>query len=141
MIKPHQFRIAKPAKDLERLAKMYCQGLDLIILGAFTNHSGFDGIILGTPEQPYHLEFTRSDSITQGPKSPEDLWVFYYPDRITWEATCINMLNAGFTQVESTNPYWNQQGKTFADAEGNFVVIQNQRWTPRKINSEPLKNC
>jgi hypothetical protein len=30
--------------------------------------------------------------------------------------------------VASFNPYWDRHGRTFADADGYRVVIQNQAW-------------
>ena len=35
------------------------------------------------------------------------------------------MIVAGFQVVPSYNPYWDQDGQTFADPDGYRVVIQN----------------
>lgn len=43
----NSLRIAHPVTNLERSTTMYCNGLDLEIIGSFENHLGFDGVILG----------------------------------------------------------------------------------------------
>jgi hypothetical protein len=37
---------------------MYCRGLGLAEIEWFENHGGLDGVMLGTTDLPYHLEFT-----------------------------------------------------------------------------------
>jgi hypothetical protein len=51
-------RVARPTDNLAAIAAMYARGLGFTVLTEFTDHCGFDGIILGHPKQPYHLEFT-----------------------------------------------------------------------------------
>lgn len=52
-------RIARPVSELDTTASMYCAGLGLELLGSFTDHEGFSGIMLGAPEAGWHLEFTQ----------------------------------------------------------------------------------
>jgi hypothetical protein len=47
-------RVARPTDHLAAIAAMYAQGLGFTVLAEFTDHRGFDGIILGHPHQPYH---------------------------------------------------------------------------------------
>jgi hypothetical protein len=35
---------------------------------------------------------------------------------------------AGFMFVPSYNPYWYQDGRTFEDADGYRVVLENGEW-------------
>jgi hypothetical protein len=51
-------RVARPTDHLAALAAMYATGLDFTVLAQFHDHDGFDGIILGHPQQPSHLECT-----------------------------------------------------------------------------------
>ena len=39
------------------------------------------------------------------------------------------MLAAGFTEVESFNPYWRACGRTFEDPDGYRTVLQNDAWS------------
>jgi YycE-like N-terminal domain/YycE-like C-terminal domain len=90
-------RIARPTDHLTALAVMYAKALDFTVLAQFHDHAGFDGVILGHPQHPYHLEFTaqRGHQVGRAP-TKDHLLVFYIPDRDEWEASCARMLEAGF---------------------------------------------
>jgi len=124
------FRVARPVTDLLRSAEMYQAGLDLVRLGHFDDHEGFDGVMLGVPGEGFHFEFTycRTHPVRPTPTA-EDLFVFYVPDRSLWESRCKAMLGAGFAEVRSLNPYWDREGQTFEDPDGYRVVIQCATWT------------
>ena len=104
-------RIARPVSELDTTASMYCAGLGLELLGSFTDHEGFSGIMLGAPEAGWHLEFThcRHHPVTPSP-GDEDLLVLYYPQQAAWEAQCAAMDAAGFLRVTAFNPYWEVNG-------------------------------
>jgi hypothetical protein len=110
---------------------MYCRGLALQVLASFRDHDGFDGIMVGPADADYHLEFTcsRQHPITASP-TPEDLLVFYYPSQSDWRRACEQMETAGFQTVGSFNPYWSARGRTYQDADGYRVVLQNAVWAP-----------
>lgn len=77
-------RIARPVTDLERSATMYKHGLSLQQIESFTDHQGFDGVMLGIPGAGYHLEFTVCRAHAVAPKpTPEDLLIFYVPDEVS----------------------------------------------------------
>ena len=122
-------RVAHPTDNLQAIAKMYGQGLGLQVLAHFEDHAGFDGIMLGNAEMPYHFEFThhRGHSVGKAP-TQDNLLVFYIPDKNEWDERCQQMLEAGFKQVDSYNPYWNTSGRTFEDVDGYRVVLQNAAW-------------
>ena len=87
------------------------------------------GIILGHRLHPWHLEFTSKKGHSAG-KAPtkDNLLVFYIPENEEWNAVCRNMLGAGFFEVEPFNAYWGNNGKTFEDADGYRVVLENSKW-------------
>jgi hypothetical protein len=81
---PH-LRIARPVTDLARSTALYCRGLDLLVLGRFEDHAGFDGVMLGAPDGGYHFEFTRHRAHPVAPApTVEDLVVFYLPGATDW---------------------------------------------------------
>ena len=122
-------RVARPTDHLAAITAMYGQGLGLSVLAEFLDHDGFDGAILGTPEDRYHIEFTtRSGQHAGRAPTEEHLLVFYVPDRVEWETTCERMAAAGFRSVSSANPYWDVRGRTFEDLDGYRVVLQNSAW-------------
>lgn len=127
--KNSRLRIARPTNRLSQIAQMYQDGLGFEVLGSFDDHQGFDGVILGHQNHTYHLEFThhRGTSVPDAP-SQDNLLVFYVPDEREWRAACVQMERAGFIAEDSYNPYWDLNGKTFADPDGYRVVLQNSGW-------------
>jgi hypothetical protein len=125
----HHLRIARPVSDLARSQTMYSQGLGLEVLGGFTDHQGFDGIMLGNTNMDYHIEFTscRHQPVQPTP-THEDLLVFYIPDHEAWQNACQKMLEAGFRKTPAFNPYWDKQGCTFSDHDGYCLVLQHGNW-------------
>ena len=123
-------RVARPTDNVAAIAEMYAKGLGLSVLAEFKDHDGFDGVILGHPGQPYHLEFTsrRGHRVGRAP-TQDHLLVFYVPDQDDWRAGCARLVSAGFRAVPSWNPYWEVQGKTFEDLDGYRVVLQHAAWT------------
>ncbi|MDO6409403.1 VOC family protein [Pantoea phytobeneficialis] len=122
-------RIAKPVTNLERAFLMYSQGLEMKKIADFTDHDGFSGIMLGREGLAWHMEFTVCHHHPVQPlQTAEDLLILYYPDNDEWRDVCARMITAGFTVTESFNPYWEVNGRTFVDADGYRVVIQNRAW-------------
>jgi catechol 2,3-dioxygenase-like lactoylglutathione lyase family enzyme len=122
-------RVARPTDDLEGLLRFYQQGLGLSLLFRFEDHEGFDGVMLGKENAPYHFEFThaRGHIVGRAPTA-DNLLVFYLPDPAEWRATVQRMRDAGFTPVPSFNPYWDRDGVTFEDPDGYRVVLQGAAW-------------
>lgn len=125
-----KLRVARPARDLEAVVRFYRDGLGFEVLGKFEDHAGFDGVMLGHPGAPYHLEFTVEHGHA-APRAPsqDHLLVFYVPDPEAWSARVQRMEAAGFAPVSSRNPYWDANGRTFEDPDGYRVVIQRADWS------------
>ena len=82
-------RLARATDRLEAIAQMYQQGLGFVRLAEFVGHEGFDGIILGHKQHPWHLEFTHHHGSRAGGSPSEDnLLVFYLPDSGQWQSAC-----------------------------------------------------
>lgn len=125
---PH-LRIARPVSDLERAARMYCDGLQLQVLYRFEDHEGFSGVMVGVPGAAYHFEFTVCHAHPVAPApTAEDLAVFYVPSEPEWQLACTRMQSAGFRSVAAFNPYWEERGRTFEDIDGYRVVLQRASW-------------
>lgn len=122
-------RVARPTDQLDEVVRFYTDGLGLRVLFSFEDHDGFDGVMLGHPDAPYHLEFTRKRGHTAG-RAPtaDNLLVFYLPDSSHWEQAVARMRGAGYEPVPSFNPYWDRSGVTFEDPDGYRVVLQNASW-------------
>ena len=123
-------RVARPTDDIEALLRFYRDGLGLQVLHRFEDHDGFDGVMLGGPGAPWHLEFTRAAGHAAGrAPSPDHLLALYLPQRAEWEAATARMRAAGFAPVAPFNPYWDRNGLTFEDPDGYRVVLHNEAWS------------
>ena len=134
-------RVARPTDNLPALRRFYCDGLGLQQIGSFTAHNGFDGLVLGHPNAPYHLEFTHQPGHIVG-RAPtaDNLLVFYLPDADEWRAAVQRMEAAGFAPGPSYNPYWDAQGLTFEDPDGYRVVLQQAAWAQSEASAATLRD-
>jgi catechol 2,3-dioxygenase-like lactoylglutathione lyase family enzyme len=125
-----QLRVVRPTSDLEAVIRFYRDGLGLEMIDSFADHAGFDGVMLGHVGDAYHLEFTykHGHSVERAP-TPDNLLVFYLPDRIEWEQAVQRMIDRGYSPTPPYNPYWDANGKTFEDPDGYQVVLQNSAWS------------
>ena len=124
-------RVARPTDDLAALLAFYRDGLGLDVLYQFEDHNGFDGMMFGRRDAPYHLEFTRAkDHVAGRAPTQDNLLVFYVPEPGEWRAAVSRMQAAGFKPVQSFNAYWDDHGRTFEDPDGYRVVIQQASWNP-----------
>ena len=124
-----KMRVARPTDNLEEVTKFYREGLGFAELYRFEDHDGFDGVMLGVPGAPYHLEFTRAQGHRAGRAPTSDnLLVFYLPDESQWSHAVARLRRAGYEPVPSFNPYWDREGLTFEDPDGYRVVLQRAAW-------------
>jgi catechol 2,3-dioxygenase-like lactoylglutathione lyase family enzyme len=124
-----KLRVARPTDDLEAVARFYREGLGFKELDRFADHDGFDGVMLGQPGAPYHLEFTLAHGHRAGRAPTQDnLLVFYVPDAAEWQDAVSRFQRAGYQPVPAFNPYWDRLGLTFEDPDGYRVVLQRDTW-------------
>jgi quinol monooxygenase YgiN/catechol 2,3-dioxygenase-like lactoylglutathione lyase family enzyme len=124
-----KLRVARPTDRMQEVLRFYRDGLGLQEIGRFEDHAGFDGVMIGSPDSMYHLEFTHCKAhIAGGAPSKDHLLIFYLPKPEDWRAAVERMCNHGYHPVPSFNPYWDQQGKTFEDPDSYRVVLQNAAW-------------
>ncbi|QNE41601.1 VOC family protein [Hymenobacter sp. NBH84] len=122
-------RVARPTDNIDALMHFYCDGLGFEKLSSFNDHNGFNGVMLGRSQAPYHFEFTHQIGHIVGKAPTQDhLLVFYVPDAASWKATLQRMQHCGFPPVASYNPYWNEKGCCFEDPDGYRIVLQQAEW-------------
>jgi catechol 2,3-dioxygenase-like lactoylglutathione lyase family enzyme len=126
MLAGKTIRIARSTDRLDEVVKFYTDGLGMQILDRFENHQGFDGVMVGLPGLPYHLEFVHQQGHLVG-RSPtlDNLLVFYIPDPREWQQAIDGIEGSGYAPVKSYNPYWDENGVTFEDPDGYRVVLEN----------------
>ena len=114
---------------MDEVTVFYVDGLGFERLASFEDHAGFDGVILGSPGAPYHLEFAHQRAAPSFPTPhPETLLVFYLPDQADWRAAVACLRAFGAAPVAAQNPYWDRVGLTFEDPDGFRVVLQQDAW-------------
>ncbi len=122
-------RIARPTDQLDAMAAFYREGLGLLELASFRGHAGFDGVILGFPGAPWHLELTQAHGRKVGPApNPDHLLTFYFPEETAWATAVARLEAAGHRPVKSFNPYWDEHGVSFEDPDGYRVVLHRGAW-------------
>lgn len=121
-----QFRIARPTNQLDKLGEFYMEGLGLKKIGEFRNHEGYDGVMIGLPNNGYHLEFTQAEEKVELPvPTKEHLLVFYLPNRFERDRIVLRLENMGYNQTDPENPYWARSGVTIEDPDGWRIVLMN----------------
>jgi len=119
-----QVRFARPTNSLELVVPFYRDCLGLEELYRFENHDGYDGVMLGLPGTPYHLELTQHADIDGTAATKENLLVFYLGGTSSLTPIVERFGAAGHSPVEAENPYWTTVGAvTFEDPDGWRIVL------------------
>ncbi|MEM9411556.1 MAG: VOC family protein [Planctomycetota bacterium] len=123
-------RIARPTDQLQKVSEFYELVLGFNRLSEFKNHEGFDGIMLGHSDAPYHLEFTSHPDHQAG-RSPsaEHLLVFYTGTDTRYREILGHLESRGVKSVKSHNPFWDRGGTTIEDPDGYRIVVFCGQWT------------
>ena len=119
-----QVRVARPTDKLGEVVQFYSEGLGLEVLGSFSDHVGYSGVMLGLPGHDYHLEFTQHEHGSPCPApSRDNLLVLYIPDGQAIEQIKVRLASLGYHPVSPENPFWQEKGVTIADPDGWRVVL------------------
>ena len=122
-----QIRVARPTDRFEEVVRFYRDGLGLQEIGSFSEHDGYDGIMLGMPDAGFHLEFTRHAHGSPGDApSKDNLLVFYIADKEAITEKANKLAAMGYPEAEPENPYWKKDGITIADSDGWRIVLMNK---------------
>jgi catechol 2,3-dioxygenase-like lactoylglutathione lyase family enzyme len=113
-----QLRVARQTGRLEEVVAFYRDALGLPELGRFSDHEGYDGVMLGIPGTGAHLELTATAHVAPPEPHPESLLVLYLGSRAE-----VERLAQGLSVVPSLNPYWDRCGVTVVDPDGFRVVL------------------
>lgn len=125
-MKATQFRFARPTNQLDKVIAFYTKGLGLKIIGSFEKHDGYDGVMLGLPDEQYHLEFTQHESKSPVPApTKENLLVIYFKDEHEYFKLVEKIKGIGAREVTPENPYWLGKSITFEDPDGWRIVLFN----------------
>lgn len=125
-MKAVQFRIARPTKQLAAIKKFYTEGLGLPVIGEFKGHQGYDGVMIGLPDNRHHLEFTQTVFDTEILTPAKDnLLVFYYDNTDEYEKANMRLQEMNCFPVKPENPYWEGKSETYEDPDKWRIVLYN----------------
>ena len=128
-MKAVQFRIARPTNQLEAVIEFYTKGLGLTIIGQFSAHDGYDGVMLGLRDHTHHLEFTQHISKHPLPEpTQENLLVFYFDDHQQYLEANLHLQRLNHYPVKPENPYWVGKSETYEDPDKWRVVLFDGRF-------------
>jgi catechol 2,3-dioxygenase-like lactoylglutathione lyase family enzyme len=118
-------RFARPTAHFEAVRAFYHDDLGLPVLAEWRDHAGYDGIVLGLPGTPVHMELTRHGDPPRIPEpNPENQLVLYLADQAAHDRAVARLGSRGHRPVPPANPYWSEHGATlFEDPDGWLVVL------------------
>jgi catechol 2,3-dioxygenase-like lactoylglutathione lyase family enzyme len=121
-------RVARPTSALARSRDFYERVLGLSVLWSFEDHDGFDGVILGLPDERAQLELTSPRERLVPTPTVEDVLVLYLSDSHEVVDLADRLRAAGHHEVPSDdptlNPYWPRAGaRVFVDPDGYRLVL------------------
>lgn len=117
-------RVARQTDRLSDVVAFYRDVVGLPVIGAFDDHDGYTGVMLGAPGEAVHLEFTTHATGSPGVSGgPDDLLVIYCEAGSVSPALA-RARAAGAEPVAATNPYWGGVGGVvLLDPDGRQVVL------------------
>ncbi|MEU5836491.1 VOC family protein [Streptomyces diacarni] len=118
-------RFARPTARFDAVRAFYVDDLGLPVLAEWRDHSGYDGLVLGLPGTPVHMELTQHGAPPRIPEPhPENQLVLYLEDQAAHDRATAHLTSRGHRPVAATNPYWPTRGATvFADPDGWQLVL------------------
>jgi catechol 2,3-dioxygenase-like lactoylglutathione lyase family enzyme len=121
-------RIARPTRDIDRAIEFWTVGVGLELLGRQREDHGTleELAFIGRRGGTWHLEIVRDTAVDPTP-TDEDILVLYAGGPVDDELVR-RIEAAGGRRVPARNPYWNENGVTFVDPDGYWLVLATRTW-------------
>lgn len=118
-------RFARPTARFREILRFYRNDLGLPVLAEWQDHAGYDGVVLGLPGAPVHMEITQHGQPPRIPEPhPENQLVLYLEDETARDKAVAHLRELGHVPVTAANPYWPEHGAVlFEDPDGWLVVL------------------
>jgi len=122
-------RIARPTADIDAAIRFWVEGLGMALQGRQPGHHGTleELAFVGWTHASWHLEIVRDRQVVPTP-TEEDLLVLYLDGPVDSDVIT-RIERAGGSRVAARNPYWDEHGVTFTDADGYLLVLSTRSWT------------
>lgn len=118
-------RFVRPTARFDETLAFYRDDLGLPVLAEWRGKEGYDGVVLGLPDAPVHLEIVQhGDPPAVPPPHPDHQVVLYLRGPAARDAAVARLTERGHRPVTADNPYWPERGGVlFADPDGWLVVL------------------
>ncbi|WEV29503.1 VOC family protein [Streptomyces sp. 71268] len=118
-------RFARPTARYDDVLTFYRDTLGLPVLAQWRDHHGYDGVVLGLPDTPVHLEITQHGSPPRIPEPhPENQLVLYLRGPEAVATAVAHLATHGHHPVSAANRYWPDRGAVaFEDPDGWVVIL------------------
>lgn len=118
-------RFARPTAKYDEAMVFYRDVLGLPVLAQWRGHEGYDGIVLGLPDTPVHMELLQHGIPPRIPEpDPENQLVLYLRGTDAVDSAVQRLARHGHHPVAAANPYWPDHGAVlFEDPDGWLVVL------------------
>ncbi|MEU0072837.1 VOC family protein [Streptomyces sp. NPDC006332] len=118
-------RFARPTAKYDEVLVFYRDVVGLPILAEWRGHHGYDGVVLGLPGAPVHMELLQHGIPPRIPEPhPENQLVLYLRGPEAVAAASRRLTERGHSPVPAANPYWPERGAvTFEDPDGWLLVL------------------
>jgi len=118
-----KFRYARHTNNLNAIIEFYTNILGLERLGAFENHSNYNGVFLGLPKLSWHIEFTESNEKAEHKADRDDLIVFYIKSIKELNRIQEKAIEHKVPIVKPKNPYWQKNGIELRDPDDFGIIL------------------
>ncbi|WP_328313883.1 VOC family protein [Streptomyces sp. NBC_00442] len=118
-------RFARPTARYDDVLVFYRDVLGLPVLAQWRGHQGYDGVVLGLPGTPVHMELLQHGDSPRIPEpNPENQLVLYLRGPEAVARATRRLAEHGHRPVPAANPYWPERGAvSFEDPDGWLVVL------------------
>lgn len=119
-----RIRIARPTDNWDAVLDFYKNGLGLREFSSFEDHDGYDGVMLGLPDESVHFEIIRhKDGLPAPAPTRDNLLVLYFSDPDDIAKLAARLDAHGYKPVQPENAYWIDRAACFEDPDGWGLVL------------------
>ena len=123
------FRYARHTNQFPALEHFYTSVIGLQAISRFTNHDGYDGIILGFQHADWQIEFTTTHDNFPRLFDADDHLVFYVSCEAVRNAILRDARRFQYSEVIPRNPYWQKNAIALRDPDGHTIIIAMRQHT------------
>lgn len=118
------FRIVRPTDKFQTIIDFYQTGVGLQMISSFSDHDGYNGVMLGLPGYPYHLEIIERIGGDANINPNEDnLLVFYFEDSSAITEIEQRLNSMGYPTLPAKNPWWNDHNAVYIEDADRWGII------------------